>query len=140
MRSLLIILIALIVSCNPIDNYKKEKPVYAETENAVHDSVLAKKFGADKYGMKKYVMAFLKRGPNRDFDSIQTMNLQLAHLENIVKMAEDGKLVLTGPFIDSGEIRGIYIFNVESIEQARFLTETDPVVQAGSLIMELKEW
>ena len=104
------------------------------------DSAKAVAYGADEYGMKKYVMAFLKRGPNRDLDSVQAMNLQMAHLENIVKMAEDNKLVLAGPFLDSGEIRGIYIFNVQSIEQAKLMVETDPAIKAGSLSMELKEW
>ena len=32
-------------------------------ERVAYDSVLAKKLGADKYGMKKYVMVFLKTGP-----------------------------------------------------------------------------
>ena len=30
-----------------------------------YDAMLAKRLGADDYGMKQYVMAFLKKGPNR---------------------------------------------------------------------------
>ena len=37
-------------------------------------------------------------------------------------------------------MRGIYIFNVESIEEAQKLTNSDPAIQAGILVMELKEW
>ena len=111
-----------------------------ETGVVVYDSVMAESYGADDYGMKKYVMAFLKRGPNRDLDSVAAMELQMAHLQNINKMAEEGKLVLAGPFLDDGEIRGIYIFNVESLEEAEVLTNSDPAIQAGSLEMELKEW
>jgi uncharacterized protein YciI len=55
-------------------------------------------------------------------------------------MAEDGKLVLAGPFYGDGEIRGIYIFDVDSIEEAKALTETDPAIKAGSLEMELIKW
>jgi uncharacterized protein YciI len=55
-------------------------------------------------------------------------------------MAEEGKLVLAGPFLDDGELRGIYVFNVETVEEARALTATDPAIQAGSLVMELKPW
>lgn len=36
-----------------------------------HDTTfqsLAKKYGADEYGMKTYVMAFLKNGPDRNHD------------------------------------------------------------------------
>ena len=41
--------------------------------------------------MKKYVMAFLKKGPNRDLDSAHANELQIAHLKNINRMAEEGK-------------------------------------------------
>lgn len=103
-------------------------------------SELAQTWGADEYGMKRYVMALLKTGPNRDLDDTQKQDLQAAHLKNISRMADEGKLVLAGPFLDSGELRGIYIFNVETIEEARSLTNSDPAIQAGSLQMELKSW
>lgn len=103
----------------------------------VYDAALAKKLGADKYGMKKYVMAFLKSGPNRLQDSAARMQLQMAHLKNITRLANEGKLVVAGPFMDDQPIKGIFIFNVESIEEAKTLTETDPAIKAGSLIMEL---
>lgn len=105
-----------------------------------YDSAKAKAWGADDYGMKRYVMAFLKRGPNRPETPEKAKELQAAHLQNIERLAEEGKLVLAGPFLDNGELRGIYIFNVPSVEEAKKLTETDPAIQAGSLIMELKEW
>ena len=104
------------------------------------DTLLARQLGADDYGMKKYVMAFLKAGPNRDRTKEEATRLQKAHLQNISRMAEEGKLVLAGPFMDQGEIRGIYIFNVTSLDEARELTETDPAIQAGSLVMELRPW
>ncbi len=104
------------------------------------DSIKAAEYGADDYGMKSYVMAFLKKGSNRDLDEEETEKLQRAHLDNIGKMAEAGKLVLAGPFFDDGDLRGIYIFDVETVEEARKLTATDPAIKAGSLIMELKQW
>jgi uncharacterized protein YciI len=105
-----------------------------------YDSVAAQKYGADEYGMRTYVMAFLKAGPNRDRSPEESAALQKAHLENITRLAEAGKLSLAGPFLDGGALRGIYIFNVETIEEAEALTKTDPAIQAGSLIMELKPW
>lgn len=107
---------------------------------AQYDSVKAKKLGADKYGMKRYVMAFLKSGPYVESDKEKAADLQKAHMDNIGRMAKEGKLVLAGPFINGGEFRGIYIFNVETIEEAEALTNTDPAVQAGALIMDLKMW
>jgi len=104
------------------------------------DTALANRLGADGYGMKRYVMAFLKAGPNRNQDSVTAMNLQKAHLGNIQRMAKEGKLVLAGPFLDDTDIKGIYIFNVESVEEAKALTESDPAIKAGRLVMELHPW
>lgn len=109
-------------------------------ENLTYDSTLAAAVGADEYGMKQYVMAYLKRGPKRDQDSATADALQKSHLENIMRMAEEGKLVVAGPFMDDGDVRGIYIFNVATVEEAKALTETDPAIQAGRLEMELHPW
>ena len=105
-----------------------------------YDADLAKELNADDYGMKKYVMAFLKKGPNRDQDSTTVADLQRKHMDNINKMAEEGKLILAGPFLDDGDLRGIYIFNVESVEEAEELTNTDPAINAGRLSLELHPW
>lgn len=108
--------------------------------SSTYDPEFAKRVGADDYGMKQYVMAFLKAGPNRDRDSTEAAELQAAHMANIGRMAEEGKLILAGPFLDDGELRGIYVFNVKTVEEARELTASDPAIQAGSLVMELKPW
>jgi len=107
---------------------------------AAYDSALAVRLGADEYGMRSYVMAFLKAGPNRSQDSAEAVALQRAHLANIQRLADEGKLVLAGPFLDSGPTRGIYVFDVATVEEARELTMTDPAVQAGRLEMELHPW
>lgn len=104
------------------------------------DTTLIRELRADDYGMKTYVMAFLKAGPNRNQDSATAANLQAAHLANIRRMANEGKLVIAGPVLDTGDVRGIYIFNVESVEEAKALTETDPAIKAGRLVMELHPW
>lgn len=141
MRSILLlagIISSIIFSCNAPAESKVTST--DQTETTGYDSLLAQKFGADDYGMKQYVMAFLKAGPNRTQDSTEAANLQRAHLDNIKRMAQEGKLVLAGPFLDDQEIRGIYIFNVKTVEEAEELTKTDPAIQAGSLIMELHPW
>ncbi len=105
-----------------------------------YDAVLAARVGADDYGMKKYVIAFLKSGKTKIEDEAKRNELQKAHLKNIQRLAAEGKLVVAGPFLDKQPIRGIYIFNVSSIEEAKQLTETDPSIQAGTLEMELHPW
>lgn len=128
-----ILLLLIFISLSP--------SIFSQTEEKnVYDEELAKQVGADEYGMKKYVMAFLKRGPNRDRTPEESAKLQRAHLDNITRMAEEGTLILAGPFLDDGELRGIYLFNVETVEEAKKLTEADPAIQTGSLVMELHPW
>lgn len=112
----------------------------SDTLDTGYNHKLAEELGADDYGMRQYVMAFLKTGPNPTTDSTKAMELQRAHLDNIRRMAQEGDLVLAGPFMDNGEVRGIYIFDVRTVEEARELTETDPSIQAGALEMELRPW
>ncbi len=107
---------------------------------ANYDAALASKLKADDMGMHKYVMAFLKRGPNRPSDPAEARKLQEGHMANINRMAKEGKLVLAGPFLDTGELRGIYIFNVATVAEAEALTDSDPAIKAGSLVMELHPW
>jgi uncharacterized protein len=113
--------------------------LYGQT-NVSYDSLLARRLGADRIGMKVYVMAFLKKGPNRSQDSTEAARLQAAHMANIQRMAREGSLVVAGPFMDDGDLRGIYVFNVSTVDSARALTESDPAVKAGRLAMELHPW
>lgn len=133
----IVIAVAFVVSsCAPATS---EEPT-ADANGAAYDSVLAHELGADDYGMRHYVMALLKAGPNRSQDSTEAAELQRAHMENINRMAEEGTLLLAGPFLDGGALRGVYVFDVESVEEARALTETDPAIQTGRLEMELHPW
>jgi uncharacterized protein YciI len=69
-----------------------------------------------------------------------TEELQKAHIANIVRLAEMKKLVVAGPFGDNGTLRGIFVFKVASLDEARALAETDPAVKAGRLAMDLHPW
>lgn len=123
---ILLLLLTGIYSCKQTSGNEKEE-IHPDLTDS-YDAVLAMKYGADDYGMKKYVMAFLYRGPNREIDSAKAAQLQMAHLENIGRMADSGKLVLAGPFFGKGDLRGIYIFDVPSIEEAEELTNSDPAI------------
>jgi uncharacterized protein YciI len=145
-RLLFLSLCSILVACTSNNTSEVAEEIHSPVEQEVltgtFNAEKAKAYGADKYGMKGYVMAFLKSGPNRPEDSTQAAKLQAAHMANIGRLAEEGKLVLAGPFYGeiAAELRGIYIFNTSSLDSARAYTATDPAIQYGSLIMELKQW
>lgn len=133
----------MITSCAREEQQSCAEPqIEPGTESVVgdFDQSLATELGADDYGMKHYVMAFLKKGPNQDQSPEEVQRLQRAHMENIGKLAEQRKLVVAGPFMDDTELRGVYIFDVETVEEAEELTKTDPAIKAGRLVMELHPW
>lgn len=135
----ILLLLFLITGQGCADNNEEKSnaaALHQETHD-LYDHELAIELGADNYGMRTYVMAFLKAGQNRDHDAETARELQRGHMENINRLAREGKLILAGPFLDGGELRGIFLFDVASVEEARELTETDPAVQAGRLEMEL---
>lgn len=130
----------LFIGCHHNQNSVQEPKKLTKDLETKYDSVLAAKYHADEYGMKSYVMAFLKVGPTPTTDSLQAHQLFVKHMENIQRMAKEGDLVLAGPFINSGDLKGIYLFNVTTIEEAEALTKTDPAIAAGQLKMELHPW
>jgi len=145
MKNLLLFLFLLTFAWSCSNQGREQKVTNADSSSAelgksLYDSALASKLGADEYGMKKYVMAFLKKGPKRDQDSVTAEEIQKGHMANIQRLADEGKLVLAGPFFDDFDLRGIFIFNVESVEEAEALTNTDPAIKSGRLLMELHPW
>jgi uncharacterized protein len=139
---LLITLASISYSCLVPEKSKAEKN--DSTSLAIIptiDNALSKQLGADENGMKTYIMAFLKKGRKRwMIDSTKANLLQKAHLDNITRLADEGKLVVAGPFLENTDLRGIYIFDVRTVAEAQQLCGTDPAIQAESLTMEFHPW
>jgi len=100
---------------------------------------------ARSMGMSLYYVYLLKKGPTWSPDSTPEISaLQEAHLANIRRLREEGKLVLNGPLLDSfqlsGEIRGIGVLKAASMAQAKEWVGTDPMVKVGRLVFELHAW
>lgn len=107
--------------------------------NPKFDAELAKKLGADERGMRQYIMCFLKTGPLKVNDA-RRAELMKGHFAMINRAAELGKLVVAGPFVDGGEFRGIYVFDVKTIDEAKALTETDPSIKEGYFKVDFIKW
>ena len=107
--------------------------------NPKFDAELAKKLGADERGMRQYIMCFLKTGPLK-VDDAKRAELMKGHFAMINRAAELGKLVVAGPFVDGGEFRGIYVFDLKTVEEAKALTESDPSIKEGYFKVEFVKW
>lgn len=114
----------------------------AQTDNLnPYDEKLAKELGADEYGMKQYIFCILKTGANTTATPDEKKKYFEGHMANINKLAEEGKLVVAGPFMKNDRnYRGIFIFNCTTIEEAQKLVETDPAVKAKLFEVELTPW
>ncbi len=105
-----------------------------------YDETLAKTVGADDYGMRSYVMVILKTGPNKVPDGPERSEMFKGHFANMKRLAEEGKLAVAGPFDGAEGWRGMFIFAVSDIEEARALVATDPVIQSGEMVAEYHKY
>lgn len=103
---------------------------------ATFDADLARSVGADDMGMRKYVLVVLKTGPNKVPAGPERDEMFKGHFANMKRLSAEGKLVLAGPFDGVDGWRGLFIFAVADVEQARQLVATDPVVMRGEMVAE----
>lgn len=95
-----------------------------------------------KYEMKQYYFVMLTKGERREeiTDTNKINAIQKAHLENIGRLAEMGKILVAGPFGDDTNWRGIFIFDCKTKEEVEALLKTDPAIAAGRLAYEIHPW
>lgn len=91
-----------------------------------------------------FVFVFLEVGEAAgELTPEQVREASLGHRANIKRLGQDRILLLAGPFGEprlEPAHRGIFIFDVESMEEARELTSTDPAVQVGAFSMTASPW
>jgi uncharacterized protein YciI len=84
---------------------------------------------------KTYVITFLNKKPDAEkIDKETETRLFEAHMDNINRLASEGKLLAAGPFHDGG---GIFILNTTSIDEATEWVNTDPAVRANRWNIEI---
>lgn len=115
--------------------------IYAQAENPNYKKALADSLGADDYGMKMYVLVILKTGENKSADQKAQDSIFMGHLQNIKRLASEGKLIVAGPMAKNDKsYEGIFILNVKTTTEAQKLLDTDPAVSAKLLTPELYGW
>jgi uncharacterized protein len=115
---------------------------FADDARPAFDPELAKKLGADERGMRTYVLCILKTGPkDGEIQGDARKEIFAGHFANINRLADEGKLVVAGPFGKNDKTyRGLYIFNVATVEEAEKLVVLDPAVKAGVFVYDLTPW
>ncbi|MFV0387220.1 MAG: YciI family protein [Pyrinomonadaceae bacterium] len=136
MKTVFLIFVALMFS---VAVFAQTKSVTDQPKN--YDKQLAQKLGADDFGMKSYVLVNLITGPaDKEITNEKRRNEIFAgHFANMTRLANEGKLVIAGPFSDALPYRGLFIFNVKTIEEAVELVLTDPAIKAGIFTYEARK-
>ena len=116
-------------------------PATPATDANTFDADLAKRVGADERGMRKFVLVILKTGPTPVPAGEKRDAMFAGHFANMERLANEGKLVAAGPFSKNEEgWRGLFLLAVDTVEEARALTATDPVIANGEMVAELHAW
>lgn len=93
--------------------------------------------------MSRYFVAFLHKGPKFDAlpeGSPAREEQHKNHIGYIEEMVKSGKMVMFGPFIDAGDLRGMYIFKASSLEAAQEMANKEPSVKTGFIVMRVYAW
>ena len=113
----------------------------AQTENPKYNKALADSLGGDQYGMKMYYLVILKTGTNQTTDKEKVSSIFRGHMDNITRLANEGKLVVAGPLgKNENQYRGIFIFAVKTKKEIEDLLQTDPAIKEKILAPEIYEW
>jgi hypothetical protein len=87
---------------------------------------------------RTYIVGLLRKGPNwGPTDENGRTHLSGELLRN---WKDQGAILVGGWFMDFGDHRGLYIFTVDSVEEAQALVQSDEGIQSGKLMFEFHPW
>ena len=98
---------------------------------------------APPVAFESYQLVLLQRPEHpRDYPAEKLEEIQRAHLAHLRELAKAGKLLVAGPFEDQPDprLRGLELFRVGSLEEAKRLASEDPAVKAGRLEAVVMTW
>lgn len=112
----------------------------APSAAGIYDKALATRLGADKRGMRSYVLVVLKSGTTKMPAGHERDEMFRGHFANMKRLSDEGKLALAGPFDGVDGWRGLFVLAVSDIAEAKKLTETDPVLIKGEMVAEYHKY
>ncbi|MBC7889866.1 MAG: hypothetical protein H7Z13_18475 [Ferruginibacter sp.] len=91
--------------------------------------------------VERYWFILIKTGPKNDFDSVARAKLFAGHMANINKLYDEGILKVAGPFGKNDlALRGIFIVDCSTKEEAEKITLSDPAIAAGLFSVDIVPW
>ncbi len=88
--------------------------------------------------MRDYVFVLIKTGPLRTPTPEQSQEAMRGHFANMARLADEGKLLIAGPFIDprsDPDHRGIFVMDETEPAAGLELANTDPAARMGVFVM-----
>lgn len=129
MKNLILIatfIVAIVAAAN-------NKTTSASSTKEIKDSTPA-------YQMKQYWLVLLKKGPNRNHSKVDGDKIQAAHMANINRLHQQGKIIMAGPIGNDQDIRGIFIMDGKDSTEIASYVATDSAVLTGRLRVEILPW
>jgi uncharacterized protein YciI len=90
--------------------------------------------------LEPLIFGILMRGGTRSQDAKAGEEIQKGHLAYLESLHAQGKLPVAGPFGDEGDMRGIVVYRVKDVDEAKALAAQDPAVKAGGLQLVAYQW
>ena len=109
--------------------------IYHEAYYIVLSLILLTSFQVSAQKNNDLFFVFLNSNPEKAELSKEKVDaLQAAHLDNIAKLSEEGKLLAAGPFDGGG---GMFILDAKDQFQAWDYLNTDPAIKANRYKVEV---
>lgn len=95
----------------------------------------------DMSKMRTYYVVLMMRGaPAATPPTPEQAAVMKAHLASMGELASARKLVGAGPIVGTGELRGVFVLDVATREEAERIAHDDPAVKAGRLKPVVLAW
>src|SRR5213080_5310407 len=105
---------------------------------ALFSAALSNAQAKEEHKLVQFQMAILKKGPAWDSTKAEDRNSILhQHLGNVIALLDSGKVIIAGPFDDSSDVAGLFIFRTASANEAKAVVDADPLVKAGLMVAEM---